>query len=205
MGMRLYSWPMSSGSRVVWALEELGLPYEYIGLDRAKNEHRAAEYLAVNPNGKVPALVDGEHTLFESVAILAYLGERYGADKGLWPQPGPARSDALSWTVWSTTELLQFLLQYLYHGLDTPVSYKREDRSQATADYNRGQFERHLDMLEQRLTGRDHVMGDFTLVDIPIAATVLFAKMLGAPLGDRPAVNAWLDRCRQRPAFSRLR
>src|SRR5688500_14374088 len=99
MAIRLYSWPMSSGSRIVWALEELGVAYEYIGLDRAKNEHRAAEYLAVNPNGKVPGLVDGEHNLFESAAILAYLGERYGVDRGLWPKPGPARSEALSWTV----------------------------------------------------------------------------------------------------------
>jgi glutathione S-transferase len=205
MAIRLYSWPMSSGSRIVWALEELGVPYEYIGLDRAKNEHRAAEYLAVNPNGKVPGLVDGEHNLFESAAILAYLGERYGVEQGLWPQPGPARSEALSWTVWATAELVQYLMQYLYHGLDTPFSYKPEDRSKATAEYNRGEFERHLDMLEARLQGRNHLMGDFTLVDIPSVSTVMFGKMLGAPIEGRPAVTAWLSRCGQRPAFSKIR
>ena len=64
MAIRLYSWPHSSGTRVAWALEELGVPYEYIQLDSKKNEHRTPQYLAVNPHGKVPGLVDGEHDVF---------------------------------------------------------------------------------------------------------------------------------------------
>src|SRR5262245_32266152 len=103
MPLALYSFPRSSGTRVHWALEELGVAYEYVSLDRAKNEHRESAYLAINPNGKVPALVDDGERLFESVAILIHLGEKYGRAKGLWPAQSGERAEALSWTVWSTT------------------------------------------------------------------------------------------------------
>lgn len=78
MAIKFYSWPRSSGARVQWALEELGVGYEYVELDPKKQEHRTPQYLAINPHGKVPGLVDGDLTLFESGAILLYLGERYG-------------------------------------------------------------------------------------------------------------------------------
>lgn len=73
MAIKLYSWPQSSGTRVAWALEELGIPYEYVQLDAKKQEHRSAKYLAVNPHGKVPGLVDGDQSFFESGAILLHL------------------------------------------------------------------------------------------------------------------------------------
>jgi len=66
MTIKLYSWPMSSGTRIAWALEELALPYQYVPLDAKKQEHRSPEMLAVNPRGKVPALDDGGLKLFES-------------------------------------------------------------------------------------------------------------------------------------------
>jgi glutathione S-transferase len=203
MSIRFYSWPQSSGSRVHWALEELGLPYEYVRLDAKKGEHKAPAYLAVNPNGKVPALVDGGETYFESLAILLHLAERYGVERKLWPASGPARADALSWTVWSTTEMFNYMMQYLYHGLDTPMSYKPDQRSKATAEWNLFNFSAHLDMLEARLRDRPFVLGEFSLADVPIASTLRFGKMMGANLGERPAVAAWLERVGQRPALAR--
>jgi glutathione S-transferase len=205
MTIRFYSWPRSTGTRVQWALEELGVPYEYVKLDRAKNEHRSPEYLAINPNGKVPALVDGEEHYFESLAILLHLAHRYGMAKGLWPSGAKERAEALSWTVWSTTELLAYMMQYAYHGLDSPVSYKPADRSKATADYNFANFARQLDMLEERLRGREYVMGDFTLVDVPIADVIGFGRVLKVPMEGRPNVAAWLDRCYKRAAHGRIK
>ena len=204
MTIRFYSWPQSSGFGVHWALEELGLSYDYVRLDGAKSEHRSAEYLAINPNGKVPALVDGEERYFESLAILLHLAERYGAAKGLWPEGGRQRAEALSWTTWSTTELMPFLLQYIYHGLDAPMSFDPPDRSKAAAEYSLANSMQHLDMLENRLRDREFVVGSFSLVDIPIAAWLGFAVALGLPLGQRPAVRAWLDRCSGRPARARV-
>ena len=206
MTIKLYSWPRSSGTRVVWALEELALPYEYVQLDPKKQEHRSTGFLAVNPHGKVPALADGELKLFESGAILLYLGNRYGAAKGLWPEPkGQAHADAVCWTVWAMTEIGTYMMQYLYHGLDSPVSYKPEDRSKATAAYNRAQLDRLLDALEARLEGRDYLMGGFSLVDVAAASWLLLGTQLGLPIEGRPRVAAWCKRCAERPAFKRAR
>jgi glutathione S-transferase len=207
MAIKLYSWPHSSGTRVMWALEELGVPYEYIGLDSSKQEHRSPKYLAVNPHGKVPALVDGDQTFFESGAILLHLGNKYGAEKNLWPAAGtPARGDALSWTVWAVSELGPYMMQYLYHGLDTPVSYKPEDRSKAHAQYNLSQLKRCLDALEARFQGREHLLGGgFTLVDLAAASCLGFGTMLGLKLDGHARTAAWCKRCAERPAHKRAR
>ena len=206
MTIKRYAWPMSSGTRVAWALEELALPYEYVQLDAKKKEHRSTEVLAVNPHGKVPALTDGALKLFESGAILLYLGNRYGAAKGLWPEPkGQAHADAVCWTVWAMTELGTYMMQYLYHGLDSPVSYKPEDRSKAAAAYNRMQLDRLLDALEARLDGRDYLMGGFSLVDVAAASWLVLGTQLGLQLGERPRVAAWCKRCAERPALKRAR
>jgi glutathione S-transferase len=206
MSLKFYSFPRSSGTRVQWALEELGVEYEYVLLDRAKQEHLGSAYLAINPNGKVPALVDDGERLFESIAILIHLGEKYGVAKGLWPKEPGQRGDAMSWTVWSTTELGTFGIQFAYHGLDTPVSYAKEQRSQAAADYNRQMLDRALAVLEARLEGRQYIVGDgFTLADLANASVLRFLKMFGMPLEGRQNVAGWLERCSSRPALARVK
>jgi glutathione S-transferase len=206
MAIKLYSWPRSSGTRVAWALEELGLSYEYVALDAQKQENRAPKYLALNPHGKVPALEDGGQTLFESGAILLHLGNKYGVEKNLWPAGGSqARADAVSWTVWSMTEFGPYMLQYLYHGLDTPISYKREDRSKAAGEYNLSQFNRQLDVLEARLGSREHLLGAFSLVDVAAASWLAFGTMLGLKFDRHPRVAEWGARCAGRPAAKRAK
>ena len=204
--IKLYSWPRSSGTRVAWALEELGLPYEYVALDRGKGGHQSAEYLALNPHGKVPALADGDQRFFESGAILLHLGNKYGVEKNLWPPSGgQARANAVSWTIWAMTELGPYMMQYLYHGLDTPVSYKPEDRSKAAAEYNHAQLDRLLAALEARLEGRDYLLGGFSLVDVAAASWLAFGMAFGVGLERYPRVAAWCKRCQERPAFKRAR
>ena len=204
MSILLYGWARSSASRVRWALEELGVPYEFVVLDRAKAEHRAPAYLAINPSGKVPGMVDGGQRYFESLAMILHLGETYGRERQLWPTNEAPRSEALCWTVWGTVELHGYMMQYLYHGLDTPVSYAPEQRSKATADYNHGQFLRLLDALDGQLAGRDHVLGDFSLADIPSAWALKLGTSLGVGLEGRANVARWLDACLARPALARL-
>jgi len=204
--IKLYSWPSSSGTRIAWALEELGVPYDYVELDAKKLEHRTPQYLAINPHGKVPGLSDGELTLFESGAILLYLGDKYGVEKRLWPVGmGQARADAVCWTVWAMSELGNYMMQYLYHGLDTPFSYKPEDRSKACAEYNRTQFTRGLDALQTRLQHREYLLDAFSLVDIPAAGWLLLGTRMGIKLDSHPRVADWLKRCGERPACGRAR
>ena len=206
MAIKLYSWPRSSGTRVAWALEELGVPYEYVELDAKKLEHRSPQFLAINPLGKVPALVDGELAFFESGAILLYLGDKYGVEKRLWPvAAGQPRADAVCWTVWAVAELGNYMMQYLYHGLDTPFSYKSEDRSKVCAEYNQSQFIRGLDALQARLQNREHLLGDFSLVDIAAASWLMLGTMFGIKVDNHPRVADWLTRCAERPAFKRAR
>jgi glutathione S-transferase len=207
MAIKLYSWPRSSGTRVSWALEELGVPYEYVALDAKKLEHRAPQYLAINPQGKVPGLVDGELTFFESGAMLLHLGDRYGIEKKLWPGgSGQARADAICWTVWALADFGNYMMQYAYHGLDSPVSYKPEDRSKACAEYNRSQFSRGLDALQARLEAREYLLGGaFSLADIPAASWLQTGGMLGIKVDGHPRVADWLKRCSERPACRRAR
>jgi glutathione S-transferase len=204
MAIRFYSWPRSSGTRVHWALEELGVPYESVVLDRTKQENLTPEYRVISPGGKVPALVDDGHSYFESLAIILHLADAYGRDRGLWPSDRGGAAEALCWSVWGLTELQTYMMQYLYHGLDTPVSYAPADRSQATAAYNHGQYLRLLDALDARLAGREHLVGAFSLADIPAAATLAFGSSIGGTVEGRRNVEAWLDRCRARPAFARV-
>jgi glutathione S-transferase len=209
MGIRFYSWPRSSGSAVHCALEELGLEYEYVELDRKQKEHKAPAYLAVNPNGKVPGLVDDGENYFEAAAILLHLGEKHGVKRSLWPSSGQPRADAMCWTAWAYADLLKFMMQYIYHGLDTAISYAPDQRSKAAADYNKSQLDGHLDMLEARLRDRDFLMGSFSLVDIPVAWALRMLTNLGGKLhgegADRPKLGAWLARNLERPAWARTR
>ena len=206
MTIKLYSWPSSSGTRVAWALEELGVPYEYVELDAKKLEHRTPQYLTISPHGKVPGLSDGELTFFESGAIVLYLGDKYGVEKQLWPSSaGQDRADAVCWTVWAMTELGNYMMQYLYHGLDTPFSYKPEDRSKACAEYNRSQFIRGLDATQARLQNREYLLDAFSLVDIPAASWLMLGTKFGIKLDTHPRVADWLKRCGERPARKRAR
>jgi glutathione S-transferase len=206
MAIELHSWPRSSGTRIAWALEELGAPYTYVEVDGKKKENLSPKYLALNPHGKVPALVDGEQRFFESLAILIHLAHKYGIEKKLWPSAGGQdRADALCWTVWAMTELGPYMMQYLYHGMDTPFSYKPEDRSKAAAAYNKSQLDRMLDALEARLAGRDYLVGTFSLVDVAASGGLMFGTMLGLPLDRWPRTAAWCKRCAERPALKRAR
>jgi glutathione S-transferase len=206
MAIELYSWPRSSGTRVSWALEELGVPYNYVALDPKKQEHLAPKYLAINPHGKVPALVDDGQRFFESAAILVHLGDKYGVAKNLWPAPGSqAHADALSWTVWASCELVAYMMQYLYHGMDTPVSYRPQDRSKAAAEYCLSQLVRQLRALEAQLNERDYLFGGFSLADVAAGSALAMGTSLGLGLEQYPRTAGWCRRCTERPAFKRAR
>ena len=205
MAIRFYSWPMSSGARTQWALEELGVPYEYVQLDRTKAEHKAPEFLAINPNGKVPALVDDGIAYFESLAIALYLGERYGVERGLWPRDGKDRADALSWSVWSIAELHYHLREYIYHGLASPISYKPDQQSKAAAEFNLERTKANLAMLDKRIADREHVCGAFTLVDTLVGATVRFGQRMGVKIEGVRHVDSYIERLSKRPALARVK
>jgi glutathione S-transferase len=194
MTIDLYYAPFSSSSRVHWAVRELGFPCNEIKIDLKGTTHKTAEYLAMNPNGRVPLLVVDGTPLFESVAILLYLGDRFGADQGLWPAADdPARLVAMSWVVWSSSELGSAAVRYL-HAAGEPKG--------AIATAARAEIERLLGLLEQRLDGRRYLLGDaFSLVDVALASAAGWIQhALGVDLAPFPRLSAWVPACTDRPA-----
>lgn len=199
MGIVFYYSPMSSSTRVQWALEELGVPYDRVRVDLSAGEQRKPEFLAVNPNGKVPAMVVDGRPLFESLAMLLYLGEVYGVDKGLFPPAGAARLEAFKWMAWSSVSLTEPIVRLFRNTADR---FPAEQRNAAAAEAARAEVGGLVQILEQHLGSRPFLLGDaFSLADCAVTAVVLFAARLGIALP--PAVAAWSGRCTARPAFAR--
>ena len=101
--IKIYGQLMSRAPRCMWLLEELGLEYEHIPVNQMEVDTQKPEFLAVNPNGKVPAMQDDNVTLFESMAINLYLGKKYG--NGLWPSDEADQGRTTQWSIWGMTEI----------------------------------------------------------------------------------------------------
>lgn len=199
----LYESPMSSASPVVHALMELDVPWERVTLDLKKNDQKKPEFLKLNPNGKVPTLVVDGTPMFEALAIMQYLGERFGVTKKLWPAADdPARMEAMSWSTWA----------YVSYG---PAIYRvlqaenerspKELHNAAQAKRAREDLAQLLGVLNDRLAGRDYILGkDFSLVDHIVCSVVTWGTYCNVPISDYPNVSAWSARFQQRPSFQKV-
>jgi glutathione S-transferase len=208
MPITVYYSPRSSSTRVVWALEELGIPYERVRVHLDKGDQKKPDFLAINPNGKVPALVDGDAKMFESLAILIHLGERYGVEKNLWPKPGTTeRADAITYTVWGTIQILDCVIDYFLHSGAAHFSLPPELRSQHVLKGSLDMWHKHVGILDKRLAGRSYVVGagagTFSLCDVANAPILGMGQMAKMPIADYKNVQAWSARCQERPAFTR--
>src|SRR5687767_14895791 len=107
MSLTFYRAPMSTASVTELVLEELAIPHEVVTLDLQKGETKKAEFMKLNPNGKVPVIVHEGVPIWESCAITIYLGETFGVERKLWPAPGPKRGEAMKWVAWSSVTLAE--------------------------------------------------------------------------------------------------
>ena len=199
MSITFYYAPMSSATRVFWALEELGLPYDKVKVDLGAGEQRKPEYLAINPHGKVPALVVDGVPMFESLAMLLFLGERFGVARNLWlPHDHHEYPTALSWMTWGTVTFSTNVFRYL---LNTSARFPKEAHNAAAAEAARQDVLANLAALEHFLADREYlVAGRFTLVDLSIAGFIPFATRSGvADMSAYPHIGAWTGRCTARP------
>jgi glutathione S-transferase len=201
MTMTFYYTPMSSATRVHWAIEELGVPYEKKKVDLSAGDQRKPEYLKLNPNGKVPLLVDDGVPIFESLAILLHLGERYGVDKGLFPTAPLERAQAFKWMAWATATLGDAVSRILRN---TSERFPEAERNAAQGAKAREDAQAHLGILDAALAGREYLVGNaFSFADLTVAALLPFAARLGVDATPFKNVTAWLGRCTQRPALAR--
>lgn len=199
--MKLYYVPQTRSSRPRWLLEEIGAPYEIVRLDVAAKENRKAEYLALNPLGHVPTLVDGNVVIYETLAICLYLGDRF-RDKRLAPAPDSAlRGIYLQWMAFSVVSVERTNEQVEDHVRRLPEA----DRQPRLADAARTRFAELARVVTTALGERDFLVGDdFSAADVMMASAFAWAKQLGL-LAGFPSLEAYVHRAISRPAAKRAR
>jgi glutathione S-transferase len=199
--MKLYHATQSRSTRPRWLLEEIGEPYEIVRLDLAKGEHKTPAYLAIHPHGSVPALVDGELTMFESAAICAYLADKF-PDKRLAPPVGTAaRGRYYQWLFYCMATLEPPVLQVFMHSSRLPEA----ERSPQAVEEGRKKAAEVTAVLENAVRGKTFLLGEqFTAADVMIGSTLAWARSLGL-LSGRTELEAYVKRLVERPAYQRAR
>ncbi|MBA4098113.1 MAG: glutathione S-transferase [Rhodospirillum sp.] len=157
--MKLYGFGPTRSLRALWGLKELDLEFEFIPINLQAGEHRRPEFLALNPAGKVPVLVDGDLVLTESAAIVLYLAEKY-PEKKLMPTRLEQRAQVYRWVLFAMTELEQPLWRMAKHRF----IYPEEKRLPQDIDLAREDFTAMAAVLERHMDGRQYIVGDRTSV-----------------------------------------
>jgi glutathione S-transferase len=198
MSLTFYYSPQSSASPVHFTLEELGIPYEKVMIDLKSGDQKKPEYLKLNPNGTVPLLVHDGVPIFESAAIQLYLGERFGVEKGIYPEPGPQRGRVMQWVVWTNATLGEAMSRFGRNQHWAP----EEERNEKACASARADVDKHLRIVENALTGRQWLVGDkMSIADMHLASWMDYVRMMGIDLSNAPNINGWIERVTSRPAY----
>ena len=191
-----YLWGTPNGYKIAIALEEMALDYKITWVNIGTGEQHAPEFLAISPNGKIPAIVDHETgiSLMESGAILQYLADKTGKFGGETSQD---RWHVTQWLHWQMGGLGPMMGQVNhFRGLEEKVPYGETRYGDETA--------RLFGVLDRQLDGRDYIVGDYSIADMAAVAWAGIAPMLGDPrLTGCANVMAWIERNVARPATGR--
>ena len=208
--LKIYGSPASSSGRCFWALEEAGVAYERVPLDMRAKEHKSPEYLAINPNGKVPTLVDDStqdpydsskpFTVWESLAINQYIAEAYAPQ--LLGDKSPRDTSRISqWSVWGLHEFQSPLVEIFIQKVFVP----EEKRQQVVIDNAIKKLEPLQNLLNTHLSKSDFLLGKtFSLADINVGTAAYINVSLKNNLADWPALKAWIERLADRPAYKKV-
>jgi len=196
----LYTAPTANGWKASIALEELGLDYDVHYLHFDQNEQKTPAFLKLNPNGRIPVIVDhtnNDFTLAESGAILLYLAEKTG---NLWPRSSAARFEAMQWLMFQMSAVGPMMGQAMFFqriaapkGIDVPYAIERyvtESR-------------RLLEILDERLADRDYVCDEYSMVDIALFPWARAYRWANVEVSDLTGLNAWFERIEARDAVQR--
>jgi glutathione S-transferase len=192
--LKIYGLARTRAFRVLWMVKELGLPYEHIPIETGPAGARKPEYLALNPNGRLPTIEDDGFVLWESLAINLYLAKKHSPG-ALYPDTAQGEARAWQWSLWAANEVERVTNIWSLHALRLPP----EDRDQHTVNEALRQLSQPLGVLNQELSGRLYLLGSaFTVADLNVAAVL--ARAIHMDLSERPHLRAWLERCIERPA-----
>ncbi|ATQ76619.1 glutathione S-transferase [Massilia violaceinigra] len=193
----LYSAPTPNGHKVSIALEELALPYTLHTLDLHQNQQKEDWFLAINPNGRIPAIVDraeDNFAVFESGAILVYLAEKTGQ---LMPLDAKGRSQVMQWLMFQMGGIGPMMGQ-------ANVFYRYfPEKIQPAIDRYQGESRRLFRVLDGRLRDHEFLAGDYSIADIANWAWVRTHKWSGVSIEELPHLKRWIDAIRARPAVEK--
>jgi glutathione S-transferase len=194
---RLFGISGSRALRAIWGIEEVGIDYEHVPVTYGADS-KDASYLAVNPNGRIPALIDGDMQLFESMAINLYLAKRYGG--ALYPSSAEDEARAWQWSVWAISEIEPLQMQIVIQKLFTP----KEQRDPKVVERALRGLQRPLKVLDAALADRPFLLGEaFTVADLNVASVMLLLNAMRVDTSEHRHVQRWAEACHARPALAR--
>jgi glutathione S-transferase len=196
--LTIYGSANSRAIRVLWMAGELGISYDHKDWLPRAPETRTPEFLALNPNGRVPVIVDDGFVLSESMAINFYLARKHRSP--LYPADPRHEALALQWSLWETDRLDRQIVDYVRHAKALPEA----ERKPELAEKAWKEVAPALDVLEQALSQSEWLAGpQFSVADLNVASALY--RALSIDLAPWPRVESWMRRCWQRPAAKRVR
>lgn len=189
--MKLYYAETLAPRKVCALVKHLKVPVEFVHVDLGKGEHKQPAYLAINPNGLVPTLVDGGRALWEADAILCLLARRAGSD--LWPQDD-RQIEAMRWLSWNAHHFYRHAGMLYFQNLVKPSLKLGEPDAAAVAQAAHG-FRTFAAVLNDHLKGRTWLVGDgLTVADFSMAVPLPYADSAHMPVDEFPEIRRWHDR-----------
>ena len=196
-GVKIYGMARTRAFRALWVAMELGIDYEHIPVEIGDAGARTPEFLAINPNGRLPAIVDDGFVLVESLAITLYLAKKH-ATGTLYPATIQGEARAWQWTLWALTEVDRGVNIWSLHAIRLPPAERDAAKLAEALQVVAGPFK----VLDEAVSKQPYLLGnDFTVADLNVAAVI--SRAIDMNMSATPRLKAWLDRCLGRPAARR--
>jgi len=192
--LRIYGIARTRAFRAIWIAKELGLPFEHIPVEIGAAGARKPDYLAINPNGRLPAIDDAGFILWESLAITLYLAKKHSTG-GLYPATLDGEAKAWQWSLWSVQEVDRGVNIWSLDAVRLPPAERDRERREEALRVLEAPFR----VLDGALAGSGYLLGrQFTVADLNVAAVI--SRAIDMELASTPHLQAWLRRCLERPA-----
>jgi glutathione S-transferase len=195
--IRIYGVARTRAFRPIWMAEELGLDYEHIPVEIGDAGARTPEFLAINPNGRLPAVVDGDTVLVESLAITLYLAKKH-ATGTLYPAKIEDEAKVWQWTLWALTEVDRGVNIWSLNAIRLPEAERDAAKRAEALQVLKAPFK----VLDEAVAKQPYLLGNsFTVADLNVAAVI--SRAVDMDLSAVPHLKAWLERCLARPGAQR--
>jgi glutathione S-transferase len=196
MTTTIYGVSGSRALRSLWGIEEVGIEYTHVPTHFFEDT-KTDEYLEVNPNGRIPALVDGDLTLFESMAINLYLTKTYAP--ALYPKSPADEAIAIQWSVWAISEVEPLQMKIVVEKF-----FNQDNMDQSVIDEATQALDRPLAVLNNQLANQPYLLGEeFSVADLNVAGVMLILQMIQFDLSGFSHITDWTARCYDRDALKK--